>query len=144
MLVYCARCAEKQTASNKACFRCGFVIGERQKFDPFGRSQIHSLEQSESEDKDILRYDFDEDVSFPVRVYFALTNPWRKRWRRGFLWRLTLVFLMLLVIGLFGYCVYFLWSTFTDEEINNLCGYLLWSVMTDEEIGNLIRVAYRC
>jgi hypothetical protein len=120
MLVYCTRCGEKQSASIETCFRCGFVTGERQKFDPFGRSQLQTVGQSNADDQDLYLFDFEEDVSFPVRMFFALTNPWRKRWRRGLVWRLNLVLLSFLILGLLGYFGNFVWNLLTDEEINNL------------------------
>lgn len=120
MLVYCAKCGEKQTASNETCLRCGYVIGERQKFDPFERRQLQTSGQSNTDDQDLYLFDFEEDVSFPVRMYFALTNPWRKRWRRGLIWRMNLLLLAFLMLGLFGYGGYFAWTVLTYEEINNL------------------------
>ncbi len=120
MLVYCARCGEKQTASIETCLRCGYVIGERQKFDPFERRQLQTPGQSNTDDQDLYLFDFEEDVSFPVRMYFALTNPWRKRWRRGLIWRMNLLLLAFLMLGLFGYGGYVAWTVLTYEEINNL------------------------
>jgi hypothetical protein len=96
------------------------VIGERQKFDPFERRQLQTSGQSNTDDQDLYLFDFEEDVSFPVRMYFALTNPWRKRWRRGLIWRMNLLLLVFLMLGLFGYGGYFAWTVLTYEEINNL------------------------
>jgi hypothetical protein len=120
MLVYCARCGEKQTASNETCLRCGFVIGERQKFNPFERAQLQKSEQNNTEEHDRFLYDLEEDVSLLVRILFAVSNPWRKRWRRGLIWRMNLLLLAFLFVGLFGYGGYFAWTVLTYEEINNL------------------------
>jgi hypothetical protein len=88
--------------------------------DPFERTQIENSKQGGSDEGDWYLYDVEEDVSLPVRIYFALTNPWRKRWRRGLLWRIALVVMALVSLTVLGYGSFWIWSELTKVEINNL------------------------
>lgn len=120
MLIFCARCGGKQSASVTVCPRCGFAANERRKIDPFERTQIENSKQGGSDEGDWYLYDFEEDVSLPVRIYFALTNPWRKRWRRGLLWRIALVVMALASLTVLGNGSFWIWSELTKVEVNNL------------------------
>lgn len=120
MLTFCVKCGGKQTASITSCPRCGFAVGERRKIDPFERTQIESNKQGSSDESDWYLYDFEEDVSLSVRTYFALTNPWRKRWRRGLLWRIALVVMALALLSVLGCGSFLIWGELTKVEVNNL------------------------
>jgi fatty acid desaturase len=72
------------------------------------------------DDSELDIFDFEEEVSLPVRIYFALTNPWRKRWRRGLLWRIALVVMALASLTVLGYGSFWIWSELTKAEVNNL------------------------
>ena len=121
MLTFCVKCGGKQPASITICSRCGYAIGERRKINPFERTQIEKSKQGGSDEGDWYLYDFEEDVSLPVRIYFALTNPWRKRWRRGLLWRIALVVMALASLTVLGYGSFWIWNELTKGEVNNLC-----------------------
>jgi hypothetical protein len=88
--------------------------------DPFERIQPENNKQDSSDENEWYLYDVEEDVSFPVRVYFALTNPWRKRWRRGLVWRIALVVMALALLTVLGYGSFLIWSELTKVESNNL------------------------
>ena len=120
MLIFCARCGEKQQSAVSRCFRCGSNLLQRTVIDPFERTQIENSKQGGSDEGDWYLYDFEEDVSLPVRIYFALTNPWRKRWRRGLLWRIALVVMALVSLTVIGYGSFWIWSELTKVEVNNL------------------------
>ena len=120
MLTFCVKCGGKQPASITICPRCGYAIGERRKIDPFESTQIENSKQGGSDEGDWYLYDFEEDVSLPVRIYFALTNPWRKRWRRGLLWRIALMITALVSLTVLGYGSFWIWSELTKVEVNNL------------------------
>ena len=120
MLIFCTRCGEKQQSSVSSCLRCGSNLSQRTVIDPFERTQPETNKQGSLDESDWYLYDFEEVVSLPVRIYFALTNPWRKRWRRGLLWRIVLVVMALASLTVLGYGSFWIWSEMTKVEVNNL------------------------
>jgi hypothetical protein len=120
MLTFCSKCGGKQPVSITICSRCGFAVGDRRIIDPFERTLPEINKQGSLDESDWYLYDFEEDVSLPVRIYFALTNPWRKRWRRGLLWRIALVVMALASLTVLGYGSFWIWSELTKVEVNNL------------------------
>lgn len=120
MLIFCTRCGEKQHSSGSSCFRCGSNLSQRTEIDPFERTKFRNSVQEGLDDSELDIFDFEEDISLPVRIYFALTNPWRKRWRRGLLWRIALVVMALALLAVLGYGSFWIWSELTKVEVNNL------------------------
>ena len=120
MLIFCTRCGEKQQSSGSSCFRCGSNLSQRTEIDPFERTKFRNSVHEGLDDGELDIFDFEEDVSLPVRIYFALTNPWRKLWRRGILWRIALVVMALALLTVLGCGSFWIWSVLTKVEVNNL------------------------
>ena len=101
MLVYCQNCGYKQTINTDRCAKCTTTIRVIRQINSFERrlrdTPSVSVQGGGTRLVDIYEED---DLSVPrwYQFYFAISNPWRRRWRRGPIWRVVLVLLVLVLV----------------------------------------------
>lgn len=82
MPYFCVVCGAFQRGDSRSCPACGAEREEAARIDPFERtSRVAATTDDEPE----------EVVSRRRYLWFKLTRPWRRLWRRGFLWRSMLI-----------------------------------------------------
>ena len=94
MPYFCIACGTFQREVDSNCSSCGAKYEKATNVDLFSRV---AKDLNESDSSDDLP---DELVSRPLYFWYKTTRPWRKLWRRGFLWRIFLLSGASLVVGL--------------------------------------------
>lgn len=94
MPYFCVACGTFQREDDSRCAACGAKYEKATYVDLFSHV---AKDVNESDSFDDLP---DELVSRPRYFWYKTTRPWRKLWRRGFLWRIFLLAGAFLVVGL--------------------------------------------
>lgn len=117
MLVYCRACGHKQPPGANRCLVCSAAMGESRQIKSFERTvrTAPSISVHAQGTRLVDAYEEDEPV-YPLwyRVYFAISNPWRRRWRRGPVWRAVLV---LLALGTSASVVYLMYGLIVNDPV---------------------------
>ena len=83
MPYFCVACGAFQRGDSRSCATCGAEREEAARIDPFERASRVAATTDDAEPEEI--------VSRRRYLWFKLTRPWRRLWRRGFLWRSMLI-----------------------------------------------------
>jgi len=83
MPYFCVACGAFQRGDSRSCPACGAEREEAARIDPFERiSRVATTADDDGPEEVVSRRQY---------LWFKLTRPWRRLWRRGLLWRSLLV-----------------------------------------------------
>jgi len=123
MLVYCERCGAKQSLSNVSCAFCFLRLDAYSKIDPFFAGGERSMTAVSVGSDGLVIAEFEIAHGLFFRIYYRITNPWRRRWRYGPVWKVTLLtFLAVFFYGI-GFGGNWYWTNVRcDVSSDPVCG----------------------
>jgi len=91
MPYFCVACGAFQRGDSRSCEACGAEREEAARIDPFERARRVTTGVDDDGPEEV--------ISRRRYLWFKLTRPWRRLWRRGILWRSLLVAGSAVVVG---------------------------------------------